>query len=196
MVSMPSACESAGLAMWTTSPAMRISPRSIGYAPASIFISVDLPAPLWPSTATTSPASSARSTSLTACTPPKALCMPTMSTKGARVMDEPPHCVLRCELPSERPCVRSCEPLPRPTPIQHVERDGHDQHLADDDHALADAHVQQQQPAVEELDDQCAQYGTQYGTAAARQADAADDRRGDHVQLHAGAHRVGAGVQA
>ena len=33
----------------------------------------------------------------------------------------------------------SCEPLPGVAAIEHVEDDGHDQHLADDDHALADA---------------------------------------------------------
>src|SRR5699024_3492950 len=51
-------------------------PESAACTPASIFTSVDLPAPLSPTTATTSPAATSRSTWVRAATAPKDLLTP------------------------------------------------------------------------------------------------------------------------
>ena len=66
----------------TGAPSTRISPASAGSTPERILISVDLPAPLWPSSPSTSPAARSRLTSSTAWTPPKVLVMPRSSTSG------------------------------------------------------------------------------------------------------------------
>ena len=54
-------------------PSKTISPPSIGWMPATHLISVDLPAPLSPTSAMTSPARTSKSTSVSACTEPKRL---------------------------------------------------------------------------------------------------------------------------
>src|SRR5699024_11815114 len=53
-----------------------MDPEAAACAPASIFTSVDLPAPLSPATATTSPAATSRSTCVSAATAPKDLLTP------------------------------------------------------------------------------------------------------------------------
>ena len=53
--------------------------------PAMHLISVDLPAPLSPTSAITSPAFTSKSTSLSACTEPKLLEMPRSSSVGVSV---------------------------------------------------------------------------------------------------------------
>src|SRR3954454_20261147 len=59
--------------MVTGSPSKRISPLSAVYVPATHLISVDLPAPLSPTSAITSPWRTSKSTSVSARTEPKSL---------------------------------------------------------------------------------------------------------------------------
>src|SRR3954471_4960136 len=68
---MPSAEASVGAWIDTGSPLNRISPPSIGWIPATHLTSVDLPAPLSPTSAVTSPARTVKSTSCSTCTAPK-----------------------------------------------------------------------------------------------------------------------------
>src|SRR5262245_26553924 len=69
--------------MVTGSPSKRISPSSIGWMPAMHLINVDLPAPLSPTSAITSPSCTSRSTSVSACTDPNDLVTPRGSRRGA-----------------------------------------------------------------------------------------------------------------
>src|SRR3979411_2474071 len=59
-------------------------PGSGGSTPEMILISVDLPEPFSPTRQCTSPTSSVRSTSRSACTPPKRFDMPDISRKVAK----------------------------------------------------------------------------------------------------------------
>ena len=74
-VEMPSACASLGPPTCTTRPANVIVPVGL-VDPEMILISVDLPAPLSPTSATTSPGATSRLTSVSACTAPNLLLMP------------------------------------------------------------------------------------------------------------------------
>src|SRR2546430_779895 len=67
--------------MLTVSPSIRISPASMGWMPATHLISVDLPAPLSPTSAITSPLRTSRSTSVSACTEPNDFETPRSSRK-------------------------------------------------------------------------------------------------------------------
>src|SRR2546422_10631617 len=69
--------------MWTTSPSNRTSPESAGWMPAMHLINVDLPAPLSPTSAITSPSRTSKSTSVSACTEPKLLLIPRTASVGA-----------------------------------------------------------------------------------------------------------------
>ena len=55
IVAMPSSIAASGVGISTTSPSQAISPSSGRWTPASILMSVDLPAPFWPRTQCTSP---------------------------------------------------------------------------------------------------------------------------------------------
>src|SRR3954451_17542414 len=67
---MPRAEASFGPWMLTGEPRKRTSPSSIGWMPAMHLISVDLPAPLSPTSAIVSPARTSKSTSFSAWTEP------------------------------------------------------------------------------------------------------------------------------
>src|SRR5687768_7237875 len=82
---MPSRAASLGPWMFTGSPSKRISPLSLGWMPAMHLISVDLPAPLSPTSAMTSPFDTWKSTSNSAWTAPKLLETPTSSRTGVSV---------------------------------------------------------------------------------------------------------------
>ncbi|MEY4010520.1 MAG: hypothetical protein RLZZ93_1212 [Actinomycetota bacterium] len=82
MTSMPWLRASRGLAMVTGEPFTRIWPESAGCAPAMVCISVDLPAPLPPTTAMTSPGISVSDTPSTAWRPPNDTLMSRSSTSG------------------------------------------------------------------------------------------------------------------
>src|SRR3954447_22171564 len=70
---MPASCAARGLENDTASPSKRTSPSSGRRTPVSTLISVDLPAPFSPTSACTSPGSSANETSSSATTPEKRL---------------------------------------------------------------------------------------------------------------------------
>src|SRR4051794_3555457 len=67
---MPSACASCGLVIVAGRPSNVIVPESAACTPASTLTSVDLPAPLSPTSATTWPGPTSRSTSVSAATAP------------------------------------------------------------------------------------------------------------------------------
>src|SRR6478735_4297518 len=82
MSAMPCALESLTLPSTTVLPLMLICPSSGGCTPPRIFISVLLPAPFSPMSASTSPARSDSETPCRATTPGKRLVMPRISSKG------------------------------------------------------------------------------------------------------------------
>src|SRR4051812_35802854 len=85
---MPSFAASLGPWMVTGWPSKTSSPESIGWMPAMHLISVDLPAPLSPTSARTSPACTSRSTSVSAWTEPKDLWTPRSSRSGVSLIGE------------------------------------------------------------------------------------------------------------
>src|SRR5437868_12766206 len=68
--------------MSTGPPSKQISPSSTGWMPATHLISVDLPAPLSPTSAITSPSRTSKSTSVSACTDPNDFEIPRSSSVG------------------------------------------------------------------------------------------------------------------
>src|SRR3989475_3334815 len=72
--------------MCTSCPSNRIRPLSAACVPATHLTSVDLPAPLSPTRAITSPSRTSKSTSSSACTDPNAFEMPRSSRVGASLM--------------------------------------------------------------------------------------------------------------
>src|SRR5437764_9981929 len=68
--------------MFTSLPSKKIWPLSHGWMPAMHLISVDLPAPLSPTSAITSPGRTSKSTSVRACTEPNDLSTPRSSRRG------------------------------------------------------------------------------------------------------------------
>src|ERR1044071_5573818 len=76
--------------MFTCSPAKTIWPSSIGWMPAMHLISVDLPAPLSPTSAMTSPGATWKSTWYRACTAPKLFDTPRNSRIGLSLTSTPP----------------------------------------------------------------------------------------------------------
>src|SRR3954452_1828708 len=79
---MPQCVEKTGFSFGYSLPQMAIRPPGSGDStPEMILISVDLPEPFSPTRQCTSPTSSVRSTSRSACTPPKRFDMPDISRK-------------------------------------------------------------------------------------------------------------------
>ena len=72
----------AGEVIFTGCPSKRICPSSISWMPAIALTSVDLPAPLSPTSATTSPAWTSKSTSVSASTGPKLLLTPSSASSA------------------------------------------------------------------------------------------------------------------
>src|SRR4051812_27590772 len=83
---MPRAVASWGREIVTRSPPKRISPASGGWIPAIAFTRVDLPAPLSPTSATTSPSPTPKSTRSRAWTGPNLLLTPSISSSGASAL--------------------------------------------------------------------------------------------------------------
>src|ERR1700730_1313876 len=82
---MPQCVERTGLSFGYSCPEMAIRPpRSGASTPEMILMRVDLPEPFSPTRQCTSPTSSVRSTSRSACTPPKRFEMPDISRKVAK----------------------------------------------------------------------------------------------------------------
>src|SRR5919206_457036 len=80
---MPSARASSGEWRVTGRPSKRISPASGWWTPASVLTSVLLPAPLSPTSATTSAGYTVKLALRSACTRPKRLSMPRASSSGS-----------------------------------------------------------------------------------------------------------------
>src|SRR3954471_2265737 len=70
---MPRSAASRGPRMWASCPLNRTAPESYGWVPAMHFTRVDLPAPLSPTSAITSPGRTSKSTSVSAWTEPNDL---------------------------------------------------------------------------------------------------------------------------
>src|SRR5829696_5494768 len=87
---MPRSRASCGEANSTLSPSKTISPESGGNTPVMTLIRVDLPAPLSPIRATTSPRRTSKSTPLRACTAPKDLSIPLTRSSGPLRSGPPP----------------------------------------------------------------------------------------------------------
>src|SRR3954452_13798244 len=79
---MPRCVASSGREMCTSRPSHSNVPESAGPAPEIVLINVDLPAPLSPTRATTSPAWTSKSTPPRACTGPKDLLTPRRRSRG------------------------------------------------------------------------------------------------------------------
>src|SRR3954454_1633385 len=79
---MPSRTASCGVCRVTCRPSHQASYESPGWMPAIALISVDLPAPLSPTRATTSPAPTSKSTSVRASTAPNLFVTPLTSRRG------------------------------------------------------------------------------------------------------------------
>src|SRR3954463_2993235 len=82
MVAIPASMAAWGWESRTSLPFHVIRPSSGWCTPASTLISVDLPAPFWPSRQWTSPARTSRSTPPRALTPGKRLTMPVITSSG------------------------------------------------------------------------------------------------------------------
>src|SRR5436305_6924632 len=102
---MPRVAASLGPWMVTGSPSKSTSPESYGWMPAMHLISVDLPAPLSPTSAMTSPSRTSKSTSVSACTEPKLLLIPRTASAGGEVVV--------CVIPRKR-CVGGASRHPPP----------------------------------------------------------------------------------
>src|SRR3546814_21178391 len=113
-------------------------------------MSVDLPAPFWPSTPTTSPGERSTVTSSTAWTPPKRLQMLPISTRGVPLRAMPP-------------------PSAPVTIVDHVEPHGGDQHQAEDALAHPAGPADQHHASVQARPDDGADDGPGPGAVAARQ---------------------------
>src|SRR3954469_14199864 len=83
MMLTPAVCATLGWLKRTSCPSSTIVPLSGWWAPARIFIRVDLPAPFSPRIAWTSPGRTSRSTSRRTGTPKKLFVMPRISRMGA-----------------------------------------------------------------------------------------------------------------
>src|SRR5712691_6934853 len=122
---MPRALASRGLPIATGCPLTRICPESGGRAPDSVLMSVVFPAPLPPTSPTTSPVWRSIVTRSTARTPPKETWMFRSSTSGIRAGVGAGVGVAGCWLI----IVRSTHPPPH----DRVQADGRDEHHADHD---------------------------------------------------------------
>ena len=83
---MPWSREAPGLGKLTWVPSSSTVPAVGSWTPAMILTSVDLPAPLSPTSATISPVYTSRSTCSRATTPPKVLRIPRMARVGVLVL--------------------------------------------------------------------------------------------------------------
>src|SRR2546423_8102236 len=79
---MPRATASAGPCRTVSAPSQMIVPESAGKMPETILMSVDFPAPLSPTRATTSDGRTSKRASVSACTAPNRLLMPRSSRNG------------------------------------------------------------------------------------------------------------------
>src|SRR5664279_1455900 len=158
--------------MFVSLPSKKISPLSYAMIPATHLIRVDLPAPLSPTSAMTSPLFTSKSTSVSAWTEPKDFEMLRRSRSGASVAtDLAPHFLL--------------------TPArERVQRYSRHQEDAGHDVVHIGAVTDRCEPVVDQIDDQHAEHSALHATAAAKEARAADYRPRDRVEQN----RPAAGV--
>src|SRR5262245_51665794 len=158
---MPQARASCGVAKSTRPPSKRISPSSQRCTPEIALMRVDLPAPLSPASATTSPACSSIDTLSSACTPPKRLeTLRTESSGAASVI-----------LPSSGEA-----------PLALVDQHGDDDHDADGDELPERLDVDEDESVLDKRDDEGARHGAANGAGAAEEAGAADHDGGDRIE--------------
>src|SRR5918994_918413 len=170
---------SRGLVMLCGLPSIRITPESARCAPDRARISVDLPAPLPPTSPMTSPAWTSMLTSSTACTPPNATRMLRISQIGGLLLSV----VIRLLLGG------AAAPA-----VVAVETDGHDEHDASD-HVLGRRVDAVEAHAVgERLHHEGTEDGAGNGTDATGERGAAHHRGRDHVELVTLPHLEGRSV--
>src|SRR6266536_3826119 len=185
---MPSALASRGLVIETGRPSTRICPPSGGWAPDRARMRVDLPAPLPPTSPTTSPARRSTVTSHTAWTPPNATLMLRISTSGG----DPSFGGLGVV------AVSVIDPvlwLRRPATEQRVKPHGRDEHGSDHDVLDRRVHAQDDHAGAERLHDHGAEHCAGNRSDPARKGRATDDSRRDRVQLALDPRAGHAGVE-
>src|SRR5918993_5118343 len=173
---MPACRASCGLRKWISRPSRNTWPESGIRAPVSALINVDLPAPLSPITASTSPGNRSTSTPSRPITLPKVLISPraesTVVVGSASSPAGPRYFSSVVELISD---------LDLSNPL--VDRDRDDDEHADGQHAQLVVHARQAQTDVERVHDQCSKHGAEDSTAPTEQAGSADHDRGDGLQV-------------
>src|SRR5664280_2778583 len=158
--------------MFVSLPSKKISPLSYAMIPATHLIRVDLPAPLSPTSAMTSPLFTSKSTSVSAWTEPKAFEMLRRSRSGASfATDLAPHFLL-------------------PPARERVQRHSRHEEDAGNDVVHVGAVADRRKAVVDQIDDQHAEHGALHPAAATEQARAADHRAGDRIEQN----RSAAGV--
>src|SRR5947208_1431853 len=172
---MPFSRASCGVAKVTGWPLSRISPPVGWNTPDIALISVVLPAPLSPASATTSPGRTAMEKSFSARTAPKCLERFRTSSRGAFWL------VLFILTGSNEPALRL------------VDEDGNDDDDTDGDELPERLDIDEHQPVLNDRDHQRAGDRAEDGAGAAEQAGAADHHRGDAVEQQglAGLRRTG-----
>src|SRR5271154_434133 len=165
MVSIPLSRASCGEEKETRRWSSSISPLSSWKTPETALIRVDLPAPLSPARATTSPGCTSSETPASACTPPKCLVASRTVRMGARSLNLAPSQKLALRL---------------------VDQHGNDDHRAHRDELPKRLHVDEHQPILDDSDDKGAGDRPRDVPGAAEQAGAADHDGGDRVEQQGG----------
>src|SRR6478735_462220 len=161
---MPFSRASCGVAKVTGWPLSRISPPVGWNTPDIALISVVLPAPLSPASATTSPGRTAMEKSLSARTAPK--CLERLRTSSRGVV----WLLLFILTGSTEPALRL------------VDKDGNDDDDADGDELPERLDIDEDQPVLDDRDHQRTGDRAENGAGAAEQAGAADDHGRDTVE--------------
>src|ERR1700677_3099455 len=171
MVSIPLSRASCGEEKETRRWSSSIAPSSSWKTPEMAFISVDLPAPLSPAKATTSPGCTSSETPASACTPPKCLVALRTVRMGARSLNL---------TPSQEPALRL------------VHQHGNDDHRAHRDELPERLDVDEHQSILNDRDHERAGDRSRDIAGTAEQAGAADHDGGDRVEKQKFAPLTGA----
>src|SRR5271163_700025 len=161
MVSIPLSRASCGEEKETRRWSSSISPLSSWKTPETAFIRVDLPAPLSPARATTSPGCTSSETPASACTPPKCLVALRTARMGARSLNL---------TPSQKP------------PLRLIDQHGNDDHRADRDELPERLDVDEHQSILNHRNHQRAGDRSRDIAGTAEQAGAPNHDRGDRVE--------------
>src|ERR1700722_6009500 len=161
MVSIPLSRASCGEEKETRRWSSSISPSSSWKTPEMALIRVDLPAPLSPAKATTSPGCTSSETPASACTPPKCLVALRTARMGARSLSLAPSEVATLCL---------------------VDQHGNDDHRAHRDELPERLDIDEHQTILDDRDDEGAGDRPRDIAGAAEQAGAPDDDGGDRVE--------------